>query len=54
MKTTKYNVWFTNGSYKPQYERITALNSSQAIILAKAERIKLGLDYAFHKIEIVK
>lgn len=51
MKFTDFNIWFSDGSYKPQKVFITALTRHQAKILAQAERIKDGLDYTVFKIE---
>ena len=44
MKYTKHYVWFSNGDYEPQCVEVYALNRSDAVILAKAERIMAGLD----------
>ena len=51
MKKTIFKVWFSNGNYNPEYVLIEALNQSEALILAQAERIQDGLDYTLHKIE---
>ncbi len=54
MRHTQYAVWFTNGSYEPQCIMVSALKEGDAIILAKAERIKDGLDHTLHKLEAVE
>lgn len=53
MKNTMFKVWFSNCNYEPQYVLIEALNQNDALILAQAERIRDGLDYTLHKIEVV-
>lgn len=52
MKHTKFTVWFSNASYNPQMVIVYAFNEEQAIILAKAERIKAGADYTVHEVII--
>lgn len=52
MKQTHFRVWFTDGSYLPEFVIVSAFGQGEALILAKAERIKAGLDYSFLKIEI--
>ena len=51
MKHTKFTVWFSNTTYPAQSVTIHAFNVEQATILAKAERIKAGLDYTVVNIE---
>lgn len=51
MKMTKYLVWFTDDTYEPQCIEVSAFNGYEAMILAKAERIKAGLDYTLHCIK---
>ncbi len=51
MKQTKYTVWFSNCNYEPQFERVWAFNQDDAVILAKAERIKQGCDHTLFKVE---
>lgn len=51
MKNTKFEVWFANTNYSPQLVIVHALCADDAIILAKAERIKEGLDHLVHKVE---
>lgn len=51
MKMTKFLVWFTDNTYKPQCVEVTAFDGHKALILAQAERIKAGLDFTFHHIE---
>lgn len=53
MKMTVYMVWFSNENYNPQGVSVEALNQGEALILAQAERIKDGLDYTLHKIEVL-
>lgn len=48
-----YRVWFKNENYKKQFVEVYAFNSNEALILAQAERIKEGLDYTFHRIDIL-
>lgn len=50
MKHTKFVVWFSNSTYDPQMVIVWAFNRSQAIILAKAERIKAGSDYTLSSV----
>lgn len=52
MKHTKFIVWFSDSSYKPQMVVVYAFNEEQATILAKAERIKAGADYTVHEVFI--
>lgn len=54
MKKDMYLVWFTNGDYTPQSVKVAAFNKKEAEILAKAERIKAGLDYTVHDIAILE
>ena len=54
MKKTMFKVWFSNCNYAPQYVLVEALNQNDALILAQAERIRDGLDYTLHKIEIAE
>jgi len=51
MKKYVFHVWFANSNYEPEKVRVSALNSDCAVILAKARRIKDGLDYTLHSIE---
>ena len=50
MKETKYRVQFTNGNYPMEPVEVMAFNERDAIILAKAERIKAGLDCTVYDI----
>lgn len=50
MKKDMYIIWFSNKEYLPQKVEVNAMNQEQAVILAKAERIKQGLDYTIHMI----
>lgn len=51
MEMSEWTVWFTNGTYLEKGVTVTALNVDQAIILAKAIRIKKGLDYTVTTVE---
>lgn len=51
MKKTYYNVWFSNANYTPEKVVVCALNAEDAVILAKAKRIKQGLDKTLYSIE---
>lgn len=53
MKPTTYLVWFATENYAPQCVRVEAFNQDAAIILAKAARIKEGLDYTLNKVELL-
>lgn len=53
MKETKYRVWFSNCNYDPESVQVSAFNQGDALILAQAKRIKAGLDYTLHKIEVI-
>lgn len=53
MKQTKFAVWFSNTNYEPQRVIVYAFNQGDALILAQAERIKDGLDYTLHNIDIL-
>jgi len=53
MNNRKYHIWFNNGDYPPQCERVIALNANDALILAQSQRIRAGLDYILDKIEEV-
>jgi hypothetical protein len=46
-----YEVWFSNVNYEPQLVSIAAKNQDDALILAKAERIKNDLDHTLFKID---
>ena len=54
MKQNTYKVWFTNGTYEPQYELVGGFNDRQAEIVAQAVRIRAGLDYTTHKVEVIE
>jgi len=54
MKQTKYKVWFSNCNYSPELVTVSALNQNDALILAKAERVKEGLDHTLYKIQEVE
>lgn len=53
MKMETYQVWFTNDNYNQQCEIVTAGCESDAIILAKAVRIKQRLDHTVVCVEVV-
>ena len=52
MKHTKFIIWFSDGTYDPQKVEEWAFNEEQAVILAKANRIKAGSDYTVRCIEV--
>lgn len=52
MKRTKFIVCFSDGTYDPQRVEEWAFNEEQAIILAKANRIKAGSDYTLHSVVV--
>ena len=54
MKGTTYKIWFANSFYYRQSELVEAMNVDAAIILAKAVRIRAGLDYTVESIEIIE
>lgn len=51
MKHTEFEVIFTNGTYEAQSVIVWAFNEGDALILAKAERIKAGCDHTVSGIE---
>jgi len=51
MKKYVFHVWFSNTNYEPQRVSVNALNAECAVILAKARRVKDGLDYTLHSVE---
>lgn len=51
MKMCKFIVWFANENYMPQPVKLIASNTSTAIILAQAKRIKAGLDYTVFEVK---
>lgn len=44
MRDYEYEVVFTNGTYPARTEFVTAGSFEHAIVLARAKRIKAGLD----------
>lgn len=51
MIKTEFCVYFSNGSYEPEFVRVYALSLTDAVILAKAERIRIGRDHTLLKVE---
>ena len=46
-----YLVWFSNCNYKPEVVKVEAINQDDALILAKAERIKEEKDHTLNRID---
>ena len=53
MSNNKYKIWFGNCNYEPEVVIVTAENADEAIILAKAKRIKSGKDYTLNAVKLM-
>lgn len=53
MSDNKYKIWFANCNYEPEVVIVAAENADQAVILAKAKRIKCGKDYTLNSIVLM-
>ncbi|NOR58458.1 MAG: hypothetical protein GQ474_08045 [Sulfurimonas sp.] len=51
MKEKEFGIWFANENYDKQLVIVKAFNLDDAVILAKAERIKCDCDHTLHSIE---